>query len=128
MTFPNTYGTSGFIAQDQKAEFLNPDQSSMMKYTAITDSPFGALPTTSSVFTQPGTVYTSDLEEPLMMSMNGLKNAHDGNHTKKGKSSKLRAPLEGYVTVSESGFHTHAGSFLQSSSNTRRLALSHQNC
>ena len=123
--------TSGLIAHNPKSELLNPNQNSMTKYTAITDSPFDTLPITSSAFTRSGTADSSDLEEPLMMPMNGAKNVQGDRHAKIDKSSaygyKLRAPLEEYVTRQDSGLYTHAGSFLQSSSNIRGLALSHQN-
>lgn len=131
MSFSSTYGTSGSIAHDHKSELLNPNQNLMMKYTAITDSSFDTLPITSSAFTRSGTADSSDLEEPLMMPMNGPKNAQCDSRAKSDKSSaygyKLRAPLEEYVTRSDSGLYTHGGSFLQSSSNIRGLALSHQN-
>lgn len=131
MSFSSTYGTSGLIAHDPKSELLNPNQNSMTKYTAVTDSPFDTLPIASSTFTRSGTADSSDLEEPLMMPMNGAKNVQGDSHAKNDKSSaygyKLRSPLEEYVTRPDSGLYTHAGSFLQSSSNTRGLALSHQN-
>lgn len=131
MPFSSTYGTSGLIAHDPKSELLNPNQNSMTKYTAITDSPFDTLPITSSAFTRSGTADSSDLEEPLMMPMNGAKNVQSDSNAKNDRSSaygyKLRSPLEEYVTRPDSGLCTHAGSFLQSSSNTRGLALSHQN-
>ena len=131
MPFSSTYGTSGLIAHEQKNDLLSPNQNLMMKYTAITDSPFDTIPTTSSVFARSGTADSSDLEEPLMMSMTGPKNAQGDSHTKNDKSStygyKLRAPLEEYVTRSDSGLYTHAETVLQSSSSIRGLALSHQN-
>lgn len=66
-----------------------------------------------------------------MMPMNGAKNVQSDSHAKIDKSSaygyKQRAPLEEYVAQPDSGLYTHAGSFLQSSSDVRGLALSHQN-
>jgi hypothetical protein len=131
MPFSSTYGTSGLIAHDEKPELLNPNQNLMMKYTAITDSAFDTLPIASSAFTRFGTADSSDIEEPLMMSMNGPKNAQGDSHNKNDKSSaygyKLRAPLEDYATRSDSGMYNHAGTFLQSSPNIRGLPLSHHN-
>lgn len=65
------------------------------------------------------------------MPMNGTKNVQADSHAKIGRSSayghKLRAPLEEYITQSNSGLYSQGESFLQSSSNIRGLALSHQN-
>jgi hypothetical protein len=131
MPFSGTYGTSGLIAHEQKNDLLSPNQNLMMRYTAITDSPFDTTPTTSLVFTRSGTADPSDLEGPLMMSLTGPKNAQGDSHIKNDKSStygyRLRAPLDEYVTRSDSGLYNPAGTFLKSSSNIRGLALSHQN-
>lgn len=103
----------------------------MMKYTAITDGAFGSLPLISSAFTRSGTADSSDIEEPVMMSVYGPKNGKDDRHTKNDKSSacghKLRAPLMEHVPRSNSGLYSHSGGSLQTSSKTRGLAWSHQN-
>ncbi|EED12618.1 hypothetical protein TSTA_006410 [Talaromyces stipitatus ATCC 10500] len=102
--------------------------STSIPFSRITDSALTMAPATS--FPRSGTADSSDLEDPLIMSMNGIKGSQDDGYNKTSKSPvygyRLRDRHDEYVTRSDSGSYSHTRTFLHSLSNVRGLSLSHQ--
>ncbi|EED12617.1 hypothetical protein TSTA_006410 [Talaromyces stipitatus ATCC 10500] len=125
--FSSMYDTSGMLSREEKPEVHSPSQN-LMRYSGITDSALTMAPATS--FPRSGTADSSDLEDPLIMSMNGIKGSQDDGYNKTSKSPvygyRLRDRHDEYVTRSDSGSYSHTRTFLHSLSNVRGLSLSHQ--
>lgn len=118
--FLNTFDTASIATQDEKPVVLGSHQQYLTGCTAISEDSFDTHPTVSSVFVRSSTSDSSDAEDLLTISPNGMKGCFDDGEDSKDNTSflygyKTMAHTQGRTSQADSRSY-NGGALLQPSS------------